>query len=532
MMSDDMTLVREFATNQSETAFAALVERHIALVHSAALRQVGDAHLAEEITQAVFIILARKAASLGPKTILSAWLYRTTRYAAADALRARRRRQAREQEAHMQSILNPPDTDAWAQLVPLLDAALAELGETDRTALVLRFFENKTAREIAGALRMEEAAAQKRVARALDKLRAIFVKRGVTLTATVIAGAVAANSVQAAPVGLAIKVSVVAAKGVAVTTSIATIVKGTLKIMTYAKLKLAIGITAGILLAGGAVTVAVSQTGSGDKLTPQEIAKQSQDAYAALSSYSDTGTIVAEGGGENTTTTFNIRLQRPKFYRVDWKSTGGLYAAAGIVWSEGKGDFLVSGPAEQEKNAQPQKMNDMQQAFAMAMGVSSSAATIPATFYKQNYGDVLGVPAMGRSQLKKEGDEKAGNVDCYVFSSIIDPNKLPGKAKLPNNTGKVGTITTTFWIGKQDHLIHQTRQTMEGMSITMPRQSDDSIKTILERRNKPSTPEAIAAWRTQMDTMMKQAQGAKFVFTETHENIVVNQKFSPADFAR
>ncbi len=243
MMSDDMTLVREFAANQSEPAFAALVERHIALVHSAALRQVGDAHLAEEITQAVFIILARKAAALGPKTVLSAWLYRTTRYAAADALRARRRRQAREQEAHMQSILNQPDTEAWAQLAPLLDDALAELGETDRTALVLRFFENKTAREIAGALRMEEAAAQKRVARALEKLRAIFVKRGVTLTATVIAGAVAANSVQAAPAGLAVKVSVMAAKGAAVTTSITTIVKGTMKTMIWLKLKFAVGVS-------------------------------------------------------------------------------------------------------------------------------------------------------------------------------------------------------------------------------------------------------------------------------------------------
>ena len=111
----------------------------------------------------------------------------------------------------MQSILNQPDTDAWAQLAPLLDDAMADLGETDRTALVLRYFENKSAREIAVALRMEEGAAQKRVARALEKLRAIFVKRGVTLTATVLAGAVAANAVQAAPVGLAVTVTAAAA---------------------------------------------------------------------------------------------------------------------------------------------------------------------------------------------------------------------------------------------------------------------------------------------------------------------------------
>jgi RNA polymerase sigma factor (sigma-70 family) len=253
MMSDDMTLVREFAASQSEPAFAALVERHIGLVHSAALRQVGDAHLAEEITQAVFIILARKAASLGTKTILSAWLYRTTRYAAADSLKARRRRQFREQEAHMQSTLNQPDAYAWAQLAPLLDDALSELGETDRTALVLRYFENKTAREIAEALRMEEGAAQKRVARALEKLRALFVKRGVTLTATVIAGAVASNSVQAAPVGLAVKVSVVAAKGAAVSTSITTLVKGTIKMMTSTKTFTAAAILTSAIFSQGMV---------------------------------------------------------------------------------------------------------------------------------------------------------------------------------------------------------------------------------------------------------------------------------------
>src|SRR5277367_6328402 len=110
---DDIFLLHEFAATESETAFAALVSRHISLVYSVALRSTGNFHAAQEISQAVFIILSRKAKSLGSKTILSGWLYQTARLTAANFLRGEIRRQQREQEAYMQSTLNEPDSNVW-----------------------------------------------------------------------------------------------------------------------------------------------------------------------------------------------------------------------------------------------------------------------------------------------------------------------------------------------------------------------------------------------------------------------------------
>src|SRR5436190_9827138 len=213
----DMDLVARYVRNNSQDAFEELVSRHISLVHSSALRQVGDPHLAQDITQAVFIIFARKAPSLGKSTIVSAWLYRTTRFAASDALKQQRRRSAREHEAYMQATPEPTALDhAWNEMAPSLDEAMAVLSESDRRAIVLRFFENKALAEVAGSLGIEERAAQKRVSRALEKLRVFFTKRGVTTTTAIISSAISSNSVHAAPAGFAPNVASVAiAKGAA-----------------------------------------------------------------------------------------------------------------------------------------------------------------------------------------------------------------------------------------------------------------------------------------------------------------------------
>src|ERR1700733_8585227 len=255
-MTTDSELLRQFARTNSQDAFAELVQRHVNLVYSAALRQVnGDEHFAKDVAQTVFTDLSRKANSLSRRETLNGWLYTSAHFAAAKIVRGESRRRDREEKIMREPIYETAPEADWKKLRPTLDDAMHELKETDREAILLRYFENRQFAEVGAKLGLNENATRMRVERGLGKLRDIFTRRGIT-TATALASVISANAIQIAPANLAATLT---------TTSIATAGTGTftfLKIMTATKLKL--GISA--LVVAGAATAFVIQQQTQNKL--------------------------------------------------------------------------------------------------------------------------------------------------------------------------------------------------------------------------------------------------------------------------
>ena len=202
--TDTQSLLAEYVRTGSESAFRELVARYLGLVYSTALRLVGgDTHLAEDVAQTVFIDLARKARGLSSRVMLGGWLHQRTYNVAAPMMRAQRRRQSREREAVLMNALQSDPPADLAQVEPLLDEAITQLAVPERTAIILRFFEQRDFRSIGQALGSSEDAARMRVTRALDKLHVILKHRGVTLSAAALGTALATETLAAAPAGLA-----------------------------------------------------------------------------------------------------------------------------------------------------------------------------------------------------------------------------------------------------------------------------------------------------------------------------------------
>jgi len=271
-MTDDSELLRRYAHERSEAAFAELVARHVDLVYSAALRQTrGDHHRAQEVTQMVFTDLARKASALIRHPVLPAWLHRSTHLAALDLHRREGRRSRYERAAGAETAVseNPVDSHAWEGVGPVLDEALNELDERDRQAILLRYFGNRPFGEVGRSLRLSENAARMRVERALGKLQGRLAKRGITSSSAALAAALTGQAVVAAPSGVAVASTsaAIAAAGGATASWVA--------LMSTSKLPLAL---TALLVAGGGAIVATQERSS--RRSAAEMAELSREDAA------------------------------------------------------------------------------------------------------------------------------------------------------------------------------------------------------------------------------------------------------------
>jgi len=269
-MSDDQQLLRRYVTEGSDAAFGELVQRHVNLVYSVALREVAtDSHLAEDVAQLVFVDLARKARWLPRNVVLAGWLHRATRFAARQILRGERRRRRREQEALAMNETHSNTEADWQQIRPVLDEALDGLNRADRDALVLRYFSQRSLAEVGVTLGTNEDAARKRIVRALAKLRNLLARRGVSTSTAALAAALSANAVHAAPAGLAVTLTSASLAG----TSGTAITLTTLKLMAMSKMK--VGLISAVVVAG-VVTPLVVQYQSQARLADENRALRLQ----------------------------------------------------------------------------------------------------------------------------------------------------------------------------------------------------------------------------------------------------------------
>lgn len=240
---DDRELLKEYARSGSESAFAEFVHRRVDLVHSAALRQVGgDVHRAREVSQAVFLLVAREAAALSRHEAISGWLYTTTYRVAQRALRSERRRRHHENRAVSEAGLELQGRAVdWDALRPVLDEAMHELRAHERTVILLRFFEQRSTLEIGATLGLSESGARKGVDRALGRLRKILGRRGIVSTPAALAFTLASEAVSAAPPGLGGELSAGVLVGAAAPSTL-------LPLMSLTSLKVAVTVAAAFAL--------------------------------------------------------------------------------------------------------------------------------------------------------------------------------------------------------------------------------------------------------------------------------------------
>jgi len=324
-MTDDAKLLSQYVATRSDTAFAELVERHLGLVYYSALRQLGgDRSQAQDVAQDVFVLLARKAATLRWHPSLAGWLHVTTHLKASETIRAEQRRRIREQQANImvEDQSHPAHEADWKQIRPVLDEVILRLNEGDREALLLRFFEGQPYGEISTRLRLTEAAAQKKVARALAKVRGLLAGRGITSTAGALAVILDAQAAMAVPAGMA----------ATITTAAATVPLAAISLRTFFELMstskaTVLAVTSALIIAGGVATVEIrANRAAAAALAAAH--RQQDDLLSQLRSLELRSRQAERDRAAANRTMTDLRAARTLSSRPDAQAAGRAFAAA------------------------------------------------------------------------------------------------------------------------------------------------------------------------------------------------------------
>ncbi|MBI4623255.1 MAG: sigma-70 family RNA polymerase sigma factor [Verrucomicrobia bacterium] len=465
-MADDADLLRGYAEKRDESAFAELVRRYLNLVYFAALRQVGgDAHRAEDVTQAVFTLLARKASSLTRHQTLAGWLHTTARFTASEALRAERRRLVREKEAHPMHELSTDSAAGheWEQLRPIIDDALGELSEPDREAVLLRFFANLPFAEVGAKLNLSENTARMRVERALDKLHALLAKRGVTSTSSALAAALASQAVAMAPAGLAVSVAGSALSGAAAAGagSLPTL----LYFMSASKVSLSLA-TAGALVVGVAVYQSTQARAATAALTE---ARRGNATLAARFAELETNVSAAE----NERAKREAALER---HRAEKTAAAATPAPAAPV-DDINAKFLeiVNRLAQNDsERLKAQEVYERMQAAETYRPLFSSVGFTPQQIEQAL--DIIAKPSpQARDEFRAAFGEDAGD----RFSEFSAAETLAARNMVNEFSAKLYFADAPFTPQQTEQLIRIVKDT--NTEPRFPRQSDEALSDVFLR---------------------------------------------------
>jgi len=483
----DWELLEAYVKNRSEPAFAELVKRHLDWVHSVAVRRVGDPHLAEDVAQSVFVLLASKARDFRPDVILGGWLFRTTCHVAAHALRAEQRRKNRETTAcTMSKDINSDNNDdlLWQRLAPHLDLAVSALSESDRSAILMRFYEKEPMRKVGERLGVSEEAAKKRVNRAVEKMRDFLGKKGVKLGSVALAGVMVEKTVQATPAAMAVSVTKVAVAATAASASamLPPLAQETLKAWKWAKVRLAAA------LAGGAVVLilAIASSPLFRHATAQPVI-----AYASLDRVATVGHVHQFGAQTKTVAQVDSALDA----NTNLSFTGRVIDKVTHEPIQGATVHVrreISSSTPNRVLEETEHLTDANGQFEFYLTPEESTNRAMYLNFEVTHPDYTRRPWDGYSVAMMRQNEATGAHPFYEALDMTPAEGISGTVLLPDGSPAVGVKILTYSKSKKDDWAEygsfdDTKTDASGMFHLNVAKGGEAVVWLLPQDYSPST---------------------------------------------